>query len=83
MGQCQRVAIIRSLCQPFKWILMDEPFSHLDKKNANKAFDIIKHKANEVNAGIIITSLDDQIGAFFNNLSCHNLWADSFTKNKT
>tara|TARA_Y100000385_G_scaffold275701_1_gene320452 strand:+ start:894 stop:1535 length:642 start_codon:yes stop_codon:yes gene_type:complete len=66
MGQCQRVAIVRSLCQPFKWILMDEPFSHLDNKNANKAFDIIKNKASEVNAAIIITSLDDQIDAFFN-----------------
>ena len=66
MGQCQRVAIVRSLCQPFKWILMDEPFSHLDKKNANKAFDIIKHKAKEYNAGIIITCLDDQKEAFFN-----------------
>ncbi len=66
MGQCQRVAIVRSLCQPFKWILMDEPFSHLDKKNANKAFDIIKNKAKEYNAGIIITCLDDQKEAFFN-----------------
>lgn len=66
MGQCQRVAIVRSLCQPFKWLLMDEPFSHLDNKNANKAFDIIKHKANEVNAGIIITSLNDEKDTFFN-----------------
>ena len=72
MGQCQRVAIVRSLCQPFKWILMDEPFSHLDK-NANKAFDIIKHKANEVNAGIIITSLDDQKDTFLINPSIYNV----------
>jgi ABC-type lipoprotein export system ATPase subunit len=27
-GEQQRVAIIRALLQPFKWILMDEPFSH-------------------------------------------------------
>src|SRR6185295_14901973 len=30
LGQQQRVAIIRSLCQPFEFLLLDEPFSHLD-----------------------------------------------------
>ena len=29
-GQQQRVALIRSLCQPFSFLLADEPVSHLD-----------------------------------------------------
>ncbi|MDE7115360.1 MAG: ATP-binding cassette domain-containing protein, partial [Muribaculaceae bacterium] len=33
IGQQQRVAIIRSICQPFDFILLDEPVSHLDEDN--------------------------------------------------
>ena len=32
-GQQQRVAFIRSLCQPFDFIFLDEPVSHLDDEN--------------------------------------------------
>ena len=28
-GQQQRVALIRALCQPFDFIFVDEPISHL------------------------------------------------------
>lgn len=58
LGQQQRVAIIRSLCQPFNWLIMDEPFSHLDQENAQKALDLINEKVEEHKAGFIITSLD-------------------------
>jgi ABC-type lipoprotein export system ATPase subunit len=33
IGQQQRVAIIRTLCQPCDFILLDEPVSHLDNTN--------------------------------------------------
>lgn len=56
-GQQQRVAIIRALCQPFSWIFLDEPFSHLDKVNISIAMQLIEEEANKQNAGILITLL--------------------------
>lgn len=58
-GEQQRVAIIRALVQPFEWLIMDEPFSHLDKVNAGKAAALITAACKERNAGIIITDLHD------------------------
>ena len=33
IGQQQRVAIVRALCQPFDFLILDEPVSHLDRRN--------------------------------------------------
>ena len=57
MGQQQRVAIIRSLAQPFDWLLMDEPFSHLDVENTTRCLSIISDQTNAQNAGFVITTL--------------------------
>jgi putative ABC transport system ATP-binding protein len=56
-GQKQRLAIIRALCQPFEFLLLDEPFSHLDNTNINIAWQLIQTEAKKQNAGIILTSL--------------------------
>lgn len=61
LGQQQRIAIIRSLAQPFEWLLLDEPFSHLDKKNAETALELILEKSLHYGAGIIATSLGEDI----------------------
>ncbi len=58
-GQCQRIAIIRAICQPFKWIILDEPFSHLDATNRDIAWNLIQQVAEEKNAGIILCLLDE------------------------
>ncbi|MBX9850721.1 MAG: ATP-binding cassette domain-containing protein [Cytophagaceae bacterium] len=56
-GERQRIAIVRALVQPFKWLLLDEPFSHLDKENIRKASQMISEEVNKKNAGLIVTSL--------------------------
>jgi len=57
-GQQQRIAIIRALCRPFKWLLLDEPFSHLDAENEAIAWDLIQKIAKKNEASIILTCLD-------------------------
>ncbi|MEN9918336.1 MAG: hypothetical protein RL662_772 [Bacteroidota bacterium] len=56
-GQRQRVAVIRSLCQPFRFIILDEPISHLDDENASIMADLIQSEALQQGAGIIVTSI--------------------------
>ncbi|HLW30056.1 MAG TPA: ATP-binding cassette domain-containing protein [Brumimicrobium sp.] len=66
MGQQQRVAIIRALCQPFEWLLMDEPFSHLDEANAQRALTLINRRADNIKSGFILTTLGDTYNFDFN-----------------
>ncbi len=58
-GEQQRIAIIRSLMQPFNWLIMDEPFSHLDKNNIDKAAVLIEVECKKRHAGFILTDLED------------------------
>jgi len=58
-GEQQRIAIIRSLVQPFRWLLMDEPFSHLDHNNTRKAIDLISAVVQQHKAGMILADLDE------------------------
>jgi len=58
-GEQQRLAIIRSLIQPFDWLLLDEPFSHLDQENISKAAALIAEECRKRNAGFILTDLDE------------------------
>ena len=58
MGQQQRVAIVRALIQPFQWLVMDEPFSHLDNQNADLCMQLIQNRCDELKAGFILTTLD-------------------------
>lgn len=57
LGQKQRVAILRALCQPFNFLLLDEPFSHLDKENIQIITNLINKEVQKQNASLIMTSL--------------------------
>lgn len=60
-GQQQRVALIRALCQPFDFIFVDEPISHLDDSNSEIMGRILTTEAKRQGAGIISTSIGKHI----------------------
>ena len=56
-GQQQRVAFVRALCQPFDFILLDEPVSHLDTGNALVMGEMLRERQMQSGAGVIVTSI--------------------------
>jgi len=56
-GEQQRIAIIRSLQQPFDFLLLDEPFSHLDESNRKKAMELMEEEVDLRKAAIILADL--------------------------
>jgi len=59
MGQQQRVAIVRALSQPYAWLIMDEPFSHLDEENTQRCLKMLDERTTELNASFVLTTLGD------------------------
>lgn len=60
-GQQQRVALIRALCQPFDFLLADEPVSHLDEKNSSLVGQLMMQEATLQGAGIVLTSIGKHV----------------------
>jgi ABC-type lipoprotein export system ATPase subunit len=56
-GEQQRIAIIRSLMQPFDFILLDEPYSHLDDANRQKATELIYDECKKRDAAMVFADL--------------------------
>lgn len=56
-GEQQRIAIIRALQQPFDFLLLDEPFSHLDDNNRRLAMELIEEEVGLRQAAIILADL--------------------------
>lgn len=61
VGQQQRVAFIRTLCQPFDFVLLDEPVSHLDADNNRLLASMADAEARRCGAGIIVTSVGNNL----------------------
>ncbi len=57
-GEQQRIAIIRAMMQPFNFLLLDEPFSHLDDVNSEKAMALMISEAKHRKAAIIFADLE-------------------------
>jgi ABC-type lipoprotein export system ATPase subunit len=66
-GQKQRVAIVRALAQPFELLILDEPFSHLDKVNESVAIDILLEACENNEGGFIMTTLGELPNCDFDN----------------
>ena len=56
-GEQQRIAFIRAISQPFAWILLDEPFSHLDEARVQAMCDLLLDACRRTRGGLILTSL--------------------------
>ncbi len=67
-GQQQRVAFIRSLCQPFDFIFLDEPISHLDETNGQIMGDLLMQEVKQQGAGVIVTSIGKHIELNYNKI---------------
>ncbi len=61
IGQMQRVALIRALCQPFDFILLDEPVSHLDERNNSIVASLVYETAEALGSSIIATSVGNRL----------------------
>lgn len=57
IGQQQRVAFVRMLCQPADFLLLDEPVSHLDDQNALIMSQMLALHQQQTGAGILVTSI--------------------------
>ncbi|MCC8019745.1 MAG: ATP-binding cassette domain-containing protein [Rikenellaceae bacterium] len=67
-GQQQRVAFVRALCQPFDFIVLDEPVSHLDEANSALMRDLLTEEARAQGAGIIVTSIGKHFDMPYDNI---------------
>lgn len=65
-GQQQRVAFIRSLCQPCDFLFLDEPISHLDDGNSRIMAEIIDEEMKRREMGVIVTSIGKHIDLKYN-----------------
>lgn len=61
IGQQQRVAIIRALAQPFDFLLLDEPVSHLDARNNKAVAQLIGRQIENRKASLIATSVGNNL----------------------
>lgn len=61
IGQQQRVAIVRALCQPFDFLILDEPVSHLDARNNARVAAMVTRVAAENDAAVVATSVGNHL----------------------
>jgi ABC-type lipoprotein export system ATPase subunit len=67
-GEKQRLAIIRCLVQKADFMVLDEPFSHLDSANCRLALEMIQNEAFKNDSGLLITSLGADYGWLYDRI---------------
>ncbi|GHV66059.1 ABC transporter ATP-binding protein [Bacteroidia bacterium] len=60
-GQQQRVALIRTLCQPIDFLFLDEPVSHLDEENNKRVGELLLAEVKAQGVGMVVTSIGKQL----------------------
>ena len=61
IGQQQRVALVRALCQPMDFLILDEPVSHLDARNNEVAAEMVMRETSAQGAGVLVTSVGNHL----------------------
>ena len=67
-GQQQRVAIIRALCQPFDFLLLDEPISHIDDRMARIVAELIAEEVASRQAAVVVSSIGKELPMTYDNI---------------
>jgi len=62
-GELQRVLFVRALLQDSEWLLLDEPWAHVDPEMAKRMFLLAAGDLNK--RGLVITTLDAAEEAWF------------------
>ena len=65
-GQQQRVAMSRALVQPFDFLMVDEPISHLDDSNSQIMAELLKEEVERQGAGLVATSIGKRMELPYN-----------------
>lgn len=67
-GEKQRIALLRSLLSGQSYLLLDEPTSHLDEKNARKLASLLSEIAKTERPGILMATHDQGLLPYFSHV---------------
>ena len=69
-GEQQRVALLRALFHPPKWLLVDEPTGSLDEQSGQEILLLLKQYQSIYNMGIIMSTHDAKIAQSMDHVIC-------------
>ena len=67
-GECQRVAIARSMVKRPQIVLADEPTANLDSKNSHHILQTMKNLNKELNTTFVFATHDEKVMQYLNRI---------------
>jgi putative ABC transport system ATP-binding protein len=67
-GECQRVAIARSMVKRPQIVLADEPTANLDSKNSHNILQTMKNLNKELNTTFVFATHDEKVMLYLNRI---------------
>jgi putative ABC transport system ATP-binding protein len=67
-GECQRVAIARSMVKRPEIVLADEPTANLDSSNSHNILQTMKNLNRELNTTFIFATHDEKVMKYLNRI---------------